>query len=520
MGRTREAPAPLRGHIGAAAGAAVAAPDRATGRPGHPPAAAPLASGPRRKRRSARREWFASHPQWPIVAILAGYPLWWALGLADFMWWILAIPMGMRLIWWQTRGGRPVKVPPGFGLWLLFLVWSLGGLATLNLTPPETVASPVSHRVLAVLLRTAGYVGVTVLLLYAGNLTEKELPRRYLAWLLGLVGIYAVVGGLAGTFAPHFQFSSPTMLVMPHSIRSNVQVQALMHPGFAQVQKVLGQAEGRPKAPFDYTNTWGNCLAILLPWLIAAWWKGGTRRQRRIAVAAVGVSVIPIVYSLNRGLWLALAVGILYLAIRQAIRGRFAFLGGIIAALMLAAVIIMVSPLQQVITTRMNHQKSNNLRGSLSSLAIQDALTSPLIGYGDTRREVGSPNSIAVGPSAKCGNCGQAEVGSNGQLWLLLITDGVGGTALYLAFFVWLAWRYRRDPTPYGMAGILVILMSFVFMTAYDAVGAPLGFTMLSVAMLWRNEQERRSGAAPAPRPAAAAGTGRRSPRRLGHASP
>jgi hypothetical protein len=59
---------------------------------------------------------------------------------------------------------------------------------------------------------------------------------------------------------------------------------------------------GRPSAPFAYTNEWGNCLALLLPWLIARWWFKGTRRQRMIALAAVVLAIVPIIYSLDRGL--------------------------------------------------------------------------------------------------------------------------------------------------------------------------------------------------------------------------
>ncbi|MBO0809199.1 MAG: ligase, partial [Actinobacteria bacterium] len=50
------------------------------------------------------------------------------------------------------------------------------------------------------------------------------------------------------------------------------------------------------------------------------------------------------------------------------------------------------------------------------------------------------------------------------------------------------SWRYRHDSTAAGMAGELVLLLSFVFMFAYDAVGIPLAITMLSYALLWRND--------------------------------
>jgi hypothetical protein len=78
---------------------------------------------------------------------------------------------------------------------------------------------------------------------------------------------------------------------------------------------------------------------------------------------------------------------------------------------------------------------------------------------------------------------------------MLLICDGFLGTVLYLGFFAYGCWRYRRDTTPYGVAGVLVLLLSFVFMFSYNATGAPLGFTMLAYALLWRNARARRQQA-------------------------
>ena len=97
-------------------------------------------------------------------------------------------------------------------------------------------------------------------------------------------------------------------------------------------------------------------------------------------------------------------------------------------------------------------------------------MASPVIGYGDTRQERGSPESIAIGPSPKCPICGQLEVGSTGQLWLLLVCSGFVGAAFYLGFFAYGIWRFRHDASPYGLAGVLVLLLSFVYMFTYDAV--------------------------------------------------
>jgi hypothetical protein len=440
-------------------------------------------------------------PAWPVTALLVGYPLWWALGLADFIWIILAVPMISRMGAWQTRGERRLRVPPRFGIWLLFLIIATAGIAAISLTAPGTVVSPVSHRVLSYINRLASYGGVTVLLLYIGNLTEQELTRRRLAWMLGLVGVYAVAGGVAGIVMPHLQFASPLLHLLPKSVQVNPYIKASMEPGLSQVQNVLGSAAGRPKAPFDYTNTWGDCLTILLPFLFIGWWSGGKKscrrraiwtRHRLVVLAIVLLAIAPLLYSLNRGAWIGAGLSVGYFAIRFALRGRTALLAGLAAIIAIGALLVVVTPLKGVVTDRLHHGKSNNLRANLSSLSITDALASPIIGFGDTRQEQGSPNSIAIGPSFKCPTCGQLEVGSTGQLWLLLVSDGVVGAALYLAFFASGIWYFRRDQSPEAMAGILVLLLSFVYMFTYDAVPAPLGFTMLAYALMWKNDMHDR----------------------------
>jgi len=451
----------------------------------------PARAAPRRRRPVSRRKrWLYNHPAWPLAALLIGYPLWWALGLADLMFVFLAIPMAARLYVWHAAGRR-LRAPPGFAIWLLFLVVMLAGVATLSLAAPDTAASPLSSRIVSYGDRSASYLAVTVLLLFAGNLTERECSRQRLAWLLGLVGIYAVVGGLGGVIHPSLQFTSPLAYVLPHSFTRNTLVQSWMHPGLSQIQSVLGSATGRPKAPFDYTNIWGNCLTILLPWLLVAWW--GTRRRRWTALLIMAVATGPVLYSLNRGVWIGVAFAVCYLAVRLAARGRLAPLGAVCVGSAVIGLLVLVTPLHNVVTERLQHQQSNSIRSTLDSLSVRDALASPLIGYGDSRHMQGSPQSIAVGPTADCVTCGQLAAGSTGQLWLLLVTDGFGGTVLYLAFFAYGVWRYRRDTSPYGIAGVLVLLLSFVYMFAYVSVVAPLAFTMLAYALLWRNDQWMRS---------------------------
>jgi hypothetical protein len=424
------------------------------------------------------------------VALLVLYPLWWALGLADYMPVLLALPMAARMYAWRHSGARRIAFPPGFALWLLFLMCTAVSAIALPVHAPDTITSSVANRALSFGQRGIMYLGITVLLIYAGNLTEKELPRRRLAWMLGLIGVYAIVGGIAAMVAPHFQFSSPLLAVLPHSLRSNYAIASTMHPGLAQSQSIVGAASGRPKAPFDFTNTWGNCLSLVLPWLVAAWCVRASGRQRLIAIALLVLSVGPIVYSLNRAMWIGLGVSMGYFAVRMAARGRLAPLAAMMAGIAVLALALIATPLSTVVTQRLANGQSDQIRGNLSSKAIEDAVASPVIGYGDTRRVIGSVASIAIGPTANCPACGQAVVGSNGQLWLLLICVGFPGTVFYLGFFGYGIWRYRRDRTPLGLAGVLVLLLTFLYMTTYVAVGPPLEFAMLAFVVLWKNDRE------------------------------
>jgi hypothetical protein len=435
----------------------------------------------------------ARNPAWPVTALLVGYPLWWALGIADFSWVIFAVPMALTMLAWWTHRTRVIKVPDGFGMWLLFLICAVAGASVLGLGAPQTVATPLSHRVLAYLYRTGTYVGLTVLLLYVGNLTESELPRRRLAWMLGLVALYATLGGIAGMLWPSAQFKSPLYLLLPHSVQRNPLVQSATHPGLAQIQDVLGGNRARPKAPFDYTNTWGNCITILMPWLLVAWWRFGSTLERVIAASALLIAWVPLVHSLNRAAWAGAALSVGWLALWLVIKRRFVLLAAFAVGLAAVGIAIHITTLQRTIGARTGqHQKSNTIRSNLASLTLKDALSSPVIGYGDTRKMRGGTRSISVGPTAACVQCGQQEVGGTGQLWLVLITTGFLGAALYVGFFGFGIWRYRRDRTPYGLAGLLVLALSLLYGLTYGAIGAPLGFTILAYALLWRSDTQCR----------------------------
>ncbi|MGB9377747.1 MAG: hypothetical protein WCB04_09575 [Mycobacteriales bacterium] len=439
---------------------------------------------PRPSRVARRRKERRLQPGWPITALLLFYPIWWALGLGVFIFMIMAIPMALSLL----RRSR-VRVPPGFGIWVLFLVWVIASTAMLGLNPPGTVPNSASSRLLPTVLRLAEYLSVTVLLLYIGNLSEKEFPRQRLIRQLGVMFLWPVIGGLIAVWQPHLEFTSPLERLLPAHMLTNPFVVSLVHPAFAQLHEILGYQSPRPAAPFGYTNMWGQNLAILLIWFVVGWMLQGTQRRRRFGYLIIAAAIVPTVYSLNRGVWIGMLLSVLYVAMRLVVRGRVELLGALAGATAVLVAVIALSPLQGLITSRLNNGKSNDVRVFSTVEAVRIAKLSPILGYGNTRNAVGSQQSATVGKTANCPRCGNIALGSNGQLWLVLVTTGFVGAGLYVGFFLYAVWHYRRDRTLIGIGGVLAIGLSLLFMFTYNAMISPLALYMIALALLWRNKQ-------------------------------
>jgi hypothetical protein len=431
-------------------------------------------------------------PAWPVAGLLALYPLWWAFGLGVLVFPIMAVPMLVLLVR-RRAAGRPIALPPGLPWWLLFLAAAVVSIGALGVDPSGTVPEHASARLLAVLYKLGMYLALTVLLIYAGNLTEQELSRRRLVRLLAWLFVVTVAGGLLGMVAGTFQFTSPVEWLLPHGIRNQGFVQSLVHPYAAQIMDIVGGEKPRPAAPWGYTNTWGNNFCLLAGWLVVAAWTGGTKRKV-LALLCLGVSIAPAVFSLNRGLWIGLGLLIGYVALRYVLLGKLWIIGAVTVAAAAVVIALIVSPLGDVVSARMDNGKSNGVRSFLIDRALEGFVDSPVVGYGGTRNTLGGRQSITVGESAGCERCGNFTVGGNGQLWQLMYSHGAAGTIGYLGFFGYGLWRFRRDRSPIGIAASAAIVTSFSAMLWYNALVTPLAFMFLAYALWWRNEIEIRMG--------------------------
>jgi hypothetical protein len=463
------------------------------------PAPTPFASGDSSRRSGLRAELAEMFrgPSWPLAALLVLYPLWWVLGLAGFAWMILAVPMIRTL---RRRGH--VRWPPWFAVWAAFLGIVALGVLTVGVEAPDTLAVTGGfERYLVWGLRLVNYVAVTVVLIYAGNLSEIELPRMRLVRMLGVLFVTTVAGGVVGMLVPHLEFATPVerllssgpvdALVPGPSLAKNYFVQQLTHLSVAQSQDILGAP--RPSAPFEFANSWGNNYAVLIGWFVLAFVMAGSRRTRWTSFVILAISVVPVIYSQNRGMWIGLALLVPYLVVRLALLGRYRIAlicAG--SAVALGVFVAVVPALGGVITNRIATPHSDEIRSSLARQSIQAGLHSPVVGYGTTRNTIGSERSATIGSTVDCPKCGNRVIGSTGQLWFMLISHGIVGAALYVIFFGQAIVRYWRDSTWLGIVGVQAILLTLFFSLFYSALVSPLAIAMLSLAVLWRGASARQ----------------------------
>jgi hypothetical protein len=427
-----------------------------------------------------RRRLVVMPPGWPLSWLLVGFPIFWALGLSSFAVDIMAIPMALHLL--RTR---PINLPRGFGFWVLFMLWSLAGILVLGVNPAGTVPDTFESRLISYGVREASYVSITIVLLYVGNLPKLKVPQdRIIRWL-GLFFISVVAGGIFGLLAPNFQFTSPFELVLPAGIRTNDYVQHLVHPAAAQVQDLLGDGTPRPAAPFPYTNTWGFHLTLLGVWFCCAWFRQRSALSRLIGMLIFATGATALIFSLNRAAWIGAILAVLYVAVRFALRGRIVPVFAICLVAAVSAGVLFASPLKDVVSGRLQNGKSNDIRSFTTQKALELSLASPVIGFGSTRSTYGSSASIAVGKSAQCPQCGNASIGMNGYLYMLLVSTGYVGVILFFGLWAVQVWRARRLHSPTAIAGSLVLLMTAFYGFFYDATTWML-IPFVSVAVLWR----------------------------------
>lgn len=397
-----------------------------------------------------------------------GFPLWWVLGVSAFILPLMAVPMAA----WLLRQ-RPALAPRGFAIWLAFLLWMFGSVTQVG----------GSDKLIHYMYTATLYVAVTIVLLYIFNISREALPTERVITVMTIFWIYVVIWGVLGVVFPTFAFVSPMEHVLPKRFASNEFVHDLVHPALSQVQDILGYDQPRPKAPFTYATNWGAAFGILTPFAIMAW-KHARRGSWKLLIAATFVAgIVPVVSSLDRGLWLSLGTGLTYAAIRLAMAGKGRALRTNLIVIFAMLALVYVTPLKTLVADRFAHPHSNNRRISLYQESIDRILEAPLFGFG-------TPQPSLVNPNAP-------PIGTQGQLWEVLVSHGIPGAILFVWWFVYQFWRSRSASQEVVLWCHTIILITLVQMPFYDSLGVPLAVVMIAIAIAAREAPSRARSLVP-----------------------
>jgi polysaccharide biosynthesis protein PslJ len=371
------------------------------------------------------------HPDWPVYVLFLGVPLWWMLGVSRFMWPVVAMLMLFSLL---LR--RDVKIPGNLAIWALFLAWMLVSAVALDTT----------GRIFGFALRFSLYASVGIFFLYLYN--AREISSRAIAFSLAGYWVLVVVGGYIGLIFPDVEFATPFERFVPGALLSNEYVYDMVHARVSEVQDFLGYPIGRPTTFFTYTNGWGSGFALLAPFAFAAIALTGSRGWKLALGVTVALSLVPVVASLNRGLWISLVVAGLYAVARSLSAPGARRTMRLLAAVGALALVIGVTPLGGLIGERLANGHSNGARQTLYGETFARAAQSPLIGYGAPR------------PAESSGYLDSA--GTQGQVLYLVFSHGFPGLVLFFAWLGHALTRSARAPTPAALAGHFTLLIAAV----------------------------------------------------------
>lgn len=395
-------------------------------------------------------------PDWPFTWLFLGFPLWWALGLGALIYPLFATVMAAQLL------HRPrVRLPRGFGVWCLFLLWAFGSILALK-----------HGSALAFGYRFISYASITVMFLWVYNTPRDVLPAEKIVKVLVTFWFIVLAGGWLGVLVPSGGFRSPMEVLLPKSLTATLFVHDLVHPSFAQVQDFLGYPIGRPKAPFVYTNDWGSVYALLCPLFFASWLQSSRRRLRGYGILTL--SLVPVFISLNRGLWLSLGAALLYAGTRPGPVGSFAR-KALASLVLIGLALLLFTPLSRLVQDRAAAGHSDSGRQYLYQETFKAVKRSPLIGYG--------------GPLHVGGSRILPDLGTQGQFWTVMISQGLVGTVLFLAFLFRLTWATRRGP-PLTFWAHVVLIVALVQLPVYDMMPSPLHLVFIVAAMGLREIDE------------------------------
>jgi polysaccharide biosynthesis protein PslJ len=400
---------------------------------------------------------------WPLIVLFPLVPVWWILGVSGLVLSFCLLPLAAAII---LR--RRLLVPRGFGLYLLFLLWCAFSAAELTNGRQGFAAG----------YRGSMYIAAGLLFLYVLNTPRDRLRPDTAVRIMAALFVITVIGGLIGMVIPNISFTTVAKGLVPPQMLGDPFVSDLVSASTSSGRAFAAYPIYRPKAPFIYANEWGAVYAMTLPFALCAVAKARTKVARDTMLFILLLSVFPLVFSLNRGAWLSATAGMLYATFRLA-RGRNGqWLRVAAVAGLVVGALAFVTPLGEIVQTRLANGYGDSHRAELYAESISLVRASPVLGYG-------APVLVE----------GNLSAGTHGQLWTIVVSQGVPGLLFFTGWLAWAWWRAkRRLPTGHPGDRVLrfwcevTIFIAIIQMPYYDLLPWGLAIAMVAAALAWREE--------------------------------
>lgn len=411
-------------------------------------------------------------PAWPVLAMLWGFPVMWALGVtvvpgAVLMTGVMAAVMVVR---------RYAVWAPGVGALLAFAAWVL----------PCVVMIDSGERLLGFAYRYVIIAFVVTAFLYT-LAARTRLTRDRVVHALTFVWVFSIVGGVLGLLLPEVRLTTPVGALLPDAIAQNSYVKDLFFPPFAEIQQPWGAPEPfiRPSAPYPYANSWGVAILLLTPVALACFFLVRTLWVRATIVVAAVVMIAPAMATTNRAMFAGIALAGVYVVARLAARDRAAPVLSLGALGIVAAGIMLWQGLLDSIAARQEYG-SGETRLTLYEETIRRTLESPLLGFGAPR------------PSFEQ----DISVGTQGHVWTLMFSYGFVGLGLFL-LFLWgttLRTARCRDDADVALHSTLVVASLVVVIYGLDVMQLLTVFLVAAVLLRRRYGIDADAATLPAAR--------------------
>jgi hypothetical protein len=405
-------------------------------------------------------------PDWPIGLVCAGMPLTFLLGVHGLVWIVPVFVLGLRLVMQR----EPVVVPRSALPLLLLVLWIPVPMLQLE---PDALPLAVFRWLL--------FASPLACWLWLVNQREELLPTARIVRLLSILWIALIGFGILAILFPYFSMTSPIQRVIPGGLLANEYLRDVTIIRFAQLEELVATQVGRPAAPMAYSNGWGSTVGLLTPFFLLDFFVLGSARRHRYGYLVAAIGAIPIVLSLNRGLWLSLSIAVAYVALRRALQGSVRVAMIVSGVILLVVVILAATALGSIVQQRFEiASESNNARTALYEVAFDAAQDRPLFGWG-------AP--IEVAGLWK-------EVGTHGLLWFVMVCYGFPGLVFLLLWIAGMLVSSARAPNATALWAHAAIVVFLVQIPIYGLL-PQIMVVGIAIAIVQRAQRFGAEGPAP-----------------------